>query len=329
MKDEAALNQFLKEEVNLNKTRYNNARDRLKTLQEHLSKELDGFVRVELQGSYATETIIKPVHDNDSYDIDVTVELADDGSSAKDYIKRVEDCLDVNAFYSDHAETRTRSVTIEYAGQFNIDVVPFVEKKGTKYICNRKTDGWEITDGTAYKEWFQENNRKSNGHLKRTVRLLKYLRDHKDTFTVSSVALTTLAGMAVQETDRERLNTLPNALEAITEWIDDYLHRHPVMDIKNPVLLQERFDRHWTEGQYENFRNRFRSYTKRIKEAIDCPDPDKSEKLWKDILGPHYKPSSRNNDGEGNRRLTSTSAAAAATPSLTPRFVRPKGQYAC
>ena len=45
VKDEAALNEFLQNEVNLNQTRYDNAQDRLKTLRNHLRDNLEGFRR--------------------------------------------------------------------------------------------------------------------------------------------------------------------------------------------------------------------------------------------------------------------------------------------
>ena len=53
----------------------------------------------------------------------------------------------------------------------------------------------------GHREWYNQQNRKSHGHAKRVTRLYKYLRDFKNTFTVASVAMTTLVGMAVEATD--------------------------------------------------------------------------------------------------------------------------------
>ncbi len=296
MKDEAALNEFLKNEVNLNQSRYDNAQERLKTLRSHLRDNLEGFDGTEIQGSYATRTVIKPVADNDGYDIDLMVYIKDDGSDPADLIDRVEECLSERKFYADHREVMTRCVKVQYANQFNIDVVPCVERSGSKWICNKKTNEWEPTDGTGHREWYNDQNSKSNGHLKRVTRLYKFLRDFKNTFTVASVAMTTLAGMAVEKTDAANLNTLPNALEAISEWIDEYLQRHPTPSLPNPALPTETFDRHWTQVQYDNFCRRFHRYTEQIKEAIACQDPDESEKLWQAIFGQNYH---RSNSGGG------------------------------
>ena len=297
MKDAAALNQFLRGEVNLNKSRYDNAKDRLQTLEKHLRENLEGFQRTEIQGSYATETIIRPVDDNDEYDIDHMVYIKDDGSDPKEIVDRVTDCLSENSFYKENSDVGKRSVQITYANQFKIDVVPCVERNGYKWVCNSVDNEWEITDGSGYKDWFRDQNRKSNGHLKKVVRLLKYLRDHKNTFTVRSIALTTLAALAVEEVDPSRLNTLPNALESVTQWIDDYLQRNPSPDLRNPALPEEDFNRHWTDAQYQNFRKMFHSYTSRIKEAIECDDPEKSEELWQGIFGPKYR---RRNAGDNS-----------------------------
>lgn len=298
MKDGAALNEFLQNEVNLNQTRYENAQDRLKTLRKHLRENLKSFDGTEIQGSYATRTVIKPVGENDGYDIDLMVLIKDDGTNPADLIRRVAECLSERKFYADHRKVKTRCVTIQYAGQFNIDVVPCVERNGAKYICNKKINDWEPTDGTGHREWYNDQNRKSHGQLKRVTRLYKYLRDFKKTFIVASVGMTTLAGMAVEATDAAELNTLPNALKAISEWIDDYLQRNPTPSLYNPALPTEKFDRHWTQTQYDNFRKQFHRYTERIKEAIACQDPDKSEKLWQGIFGPNYR---RNNRGGGSQ----------------------------
>ena len=323
MKDEAALNQFLRGEVNLNKGRYDNAKDRLQTLEKHLGENLEGFQRTEIQGSYATETIIRPVDDNDEYDIDHMVYIKNDGSDPKEIVDRVTDCLSENTFYKENSEVGKRSVQITYANQFKIDVVPCVERNGYKWVCNRVDNEWEITDGSGYKDWFRDQNRRANGHLKRLVRLLKYLRDHKNTFTVRSIALTTLAGLAVEEIDPSRLNTLPNALEAVTQWIDDYLQRNPSPDLRNPALPEEDFNRHWTDAQYQNFRKMFQTYTSRIKEAIECDDPEKSEKLWQGIFGPKYRRSNSGNSSHGGgQRSRPRSDTPPSSPGASGRSTR-------
>ena len=106
--------------------------------------------------------------------------------------------------------------------------------------------------------------------------------------------------MAAEATDAAKLNTLPNALEAISEWIDDYLQSHPTPSLYNPVLSVETFDRHWTQAQYDNFRKEFHRNTERIKKAMASQDAEESEKLWQVIFGPNYRRSNRGGGSQNN-----------------------------
>ena len=78
-------------------------------------------------------------------------------------------------------------MSLDYAGDFHLDLIPcLVGGNGNHYICNLKLNRFERTDGTGYRNWFNDRNRLTHGNLKRVVRLLKYLRDHKRNFTAKS-----------------------------------------------------------------------------------------------------------------------------------------------
>ena len=142
----------------------------------------------------------------------------DSSKGPKDYIDDVYRCLKANGNYSDKVQKNTRCVTVNYAGEFKIDVVPCITYNGNHLICNRKTNEYEVTDGTGFRDWFNEKNRITNGNLKLVTRLLKYLRDHKNTFTAPSVLLTTLIGNTVHDWEGDTgFKTLPDALK----WSDD------------------------------------------------------------------------------------------------------------
>ena len=63
------------------------------------------------------------------------------------------------------------------------------------------------------------------------VRLLKYLRDHKNSFTAKSILLTTLAGNTIKSSDEgtAAVNTVADTFETILSRMNDYLQRHPNM----------------------------------------------------------------------------------------------------
>ena len=80
---------------------------------------------MERQGSYALGTLIKRVGDNDEYDADIQIVMNPNAKwQAKDYIKEVHGTLKQNENYADKLRLKTRCVTVDYAGDFHLDVVP-------------------------------------------------------------------------------------------------------------------------------------------------------------------------------------------------------------
>ena len=122
------------------------------------------------------------------------------------YIEDVYECLREHKQYQTLARRKTRCVKLDYAGDVHLDIVPCVSFDDTQNICNRDTDEFEPTDGTGFRDWFNDKNRETSGNLKRVTRLLKYMRDHKGNFTAPSVLLTTLVGNTVDGTGGVRFS---------------------------------------------------------------------------------------------------------------------------
>ena len=316
------FNKFMSEHVNLNPSRYERLKRSDRAVSEYLSQNLVGYRRTERQGSYALGTTIRPVKDTDEYDVDRLVYLEYDGSKGpKDYIDDVYRCLKDNGNYADKVQRNTRCVTVNYAGEFKIDVVPCITYKGNHFICNRKTNDYEETDGTGFRDWFNDKNRITNGNLKLATRLLKYLRDHKKTFTAPSILLTTLIGNTVHDwEDDAQFKTVPGALLTVVSRMNEFLQAHPWMpEIRNPALPSETFTRHWDQDKYSHFKDMISSYARRIREAYEDGDERSSVKKWRELFG----------DGFGNlSAMTGGASAAAAAPATAPRVVRPSKPWA-
>ena len=221
---------------------------------------------------------------------------------AKDYVQAVYQALKKNKNYANKLRLKTRCVTIDYAGDFHLDVVPRVTSRGNHYICNRVDNKFEETDGTGYREWFNNKNRITNGNLKRAVRILKYLRDHKNNYTAKSILLTTLAGNAIRKSDEgtEAVSTVANTLVTVLSRTDDYLQQHQQMpDIRNPMLPTETFNRHWDQRKYENFRKRVHSHAQTAKQALAEGSAEESIKIWRTLFGESFGKSSNGNRGAG------------------------------
>ena len=296
--------EFLRDEVNLNQSRLDRLETSVGAVNGYLKDNLTGYQKMERQGSYALGTLIKPVDDNDEYDADIQIVMNQNPKwSAKDYVLEVNKTLKGNKNYADKLRLRTRCVTVDYAGDFHLDVVPRVTIGGKHYVCNRVDNKFEETDGTGYRDWFNEQNRITGGNLKRVVRLLKYLRDHKNSFTAKSILLTTLAGNTIRASDEgtEAVGTVADTLETILTRMNDYLQQHPNMpDIKNPVLQTETFNRHWDQRKYANFRDRVQSYARTAKQGKAELSSGKAIRIWQDLFGEDFGKASSGGNGSGN-----------------------------
>jgi hypothetical protein len=280
---------FLKSEVNLNQSRLDRLSGHVEAIRKFLRENLNDYEKIEPQGSYALRTIIKPVRDGQEYDADILVYMSiDDEKDPKDYINELYNCLAASSTYEDKVHRRTRCVWLDYAGDFHLDMVPcLVKADGSQWICNRKENELEQSDGTGYRDWFNDKSGFTDGNLKRVTRLLKHLRDHKRTFAVKSILLTTLIGQTVYgESDGDNFNSVPDALKTVSNRLDDFLQRNAFMPtIENPVLSGESFTRHWSEENYSNFRNKFHTYRGKIDDAYDTVEHDESVDLWREIFG--------------------------------------------
>ena len=318
MKHTQFFGEFLEKEVDLNPARLNRLNEHVEAVQTFLSRNLVAYGRVERQGSYALRTIIKPVKDGQEYDADILLYMKyDKNKEPKDYISELHKCLMSNGTYESKAHRRTRCVQVDYAGDFHLDIVPCIAWSDDKQsICNRKTNQFEQTDGTGYRDWFNNKTRTTHGNLKRVTRLLKYLRDHKGNFSVKSILLTTLIGKTVgSESDGEKFKTLPDALKTVSNRLDDFLQRNPNMPlIENPVLPGEDFTRHWNQDNYKNFRKLFNIYNNKINEAFDALEHDDSIDKWRELFGDSFGKKRREGSSASNVGPAAGSASIAVVP---------------
>ena len=295
--------EFLRDEVNLNRIRLDRLETSAGAVNDYLKGNLAGYQKMERLGSYALGTLIKPVDDNDEYDADIQIVMNPNPKwEAKDYVLAINRTLAGNKTYANQLTLKARCVTVDYSGDFHLDVVPRVTIDGKHYICNRHDNKFEETDGTGYRDWFNEKDRITGDNLKQVVRLLKYLRDHKNSFTAKSILLTTLAGNAITSSDEgtAAVNTVVDTLDTVLSRMNEYLQQHPNMpDIKNPVLSTENFNRHWDQRRYANFRNRIQSYARTAKQARAEPLAENAIEPWRHLLGESFGKSVNSGEGSG------------------------------
>ena len=197
----------------------------------------------------------------------------------------------------------------------------------------------EETDGTGFRDWFNDQNRITEGNLKRTVRLLKFLRDHKGNFSIPSVILTALAGEAIRPDDdgADAVSAMADTVATVLTRIDERLEKCDQIPVMvNPANPSLTFNTHWEDNQYQNFRRLMGVYASTARQARDEIDKAKSIAAWQKLFGEDFKLRSNSNAGQDRNTGSSSGpgANAGAQQRATPAsgasasvLVQPRKQY--
>ncbi len=122
-----AFSEFLRNDINLQRSRLDRLETSVDAVNDHLKDNLPGYQTMDMQGSYALGTLIKPVDDNDEYHADIQIVMNPNPKwEPKDYVLAINRTLGNNRTYADKLRLKTRCVTVDYAGDFHLDVVPRV-----------------------------------------------------------------------------------------------------------------------------------------------------------------------------------------------------------
>lgn len=309
MRMTASFNAFMTNTVNMNKARLDSLEvsvpaifDALQADGEIGSKVLD----YEPQGSWAHETIIKPA-DGVEFDADfmlVMEEQPDWNDNPKTYITEVHHALARNGTYRDLVKPpKCRCVRVAYAGDYHVDVVPFVVLgDGRQVIVNGDDDEWEDTDPAGFTRWMKAKDDITGGNLKEVIRLLKYLRDHRDNFRrTRSVLLTAMLGERVDAAykiaDPSYYEDLPTTFFHLIADLNEWLQGNPTKpSIADPSGATDpdgrpiTFDHRWTEDTYQAFRTKISTIAADTRTAYeDDTSIEYSLELWQKVFGPDFK----------------------------------------
>ena len=278
--------------MNLNPDRSRRLHRSVRDVNHYLKCSLPNYQAIDRQGSYALDTLIKPANEEDGYDADIQVVMNPNPNwEPRDYLNVLYSTLYRNHNFVGKLKRGTRCVTIDYAGEFHLDVVPRITDAGKHSICNGATNKLEGTDGAGYRNWFSEKSRITKGNLKRVVRLLKYIRDRQHNYVAKSILLTTLCGNAIRPTDQgtESVRTIASTLTTVLMRMDGYLQRNQRMPrVQNPAMDSEDFNRHWDQASYTYFSTRVHSHAQIAREALATPSIEGSIRIWRRLLGNEF-----------------------------------------
>ncbi|MBH5336115.1 nucleotidyltransferase [Streptomyces pactum] len=311
---------FLRDTVNLSEARLSLLAQRVEAIYQALkaNPELGPLILGKKpQGSWAQRTIINPQGDKE-FDADFMLhlqEVSEWAQSPKTYIDQVYAALHRHSVYKDMPHTRKcRCVQLTYANSMHVDIVPYVRlADGREVIVNRDNGEWEVTNPAGFTAWMQEKDAIANGNLRKVIRLMKYLRDHRNSFTgTRSIILTTLLGERVQHAVPLMrpgcYGNVPTTLLTIVEDLDVWMQARPVKpSIPDPSGSGLTFDHRWDQTTYAYFRARIHTHARQIRAAYDETDPDASVRLWRELFGSRFPEPAR-------------LPASSTTPAASPKF---------
>jgi hypothetical protein len=327
MKHTDYFKNFLDNTVNLSQFKLDTLSSRVDTIYGVLKDDddLGPLIKKKIpQGSWPQRTIINP-QNGKAFDGDFMVQMVEDPDWADDlkkYGDAIYNVLYKKSPYKDMPHGRKcRCVYVNYADNaMHVDIVPFVVRAdGTQWIINRDSNIWERTDTEGFTAWMKEKDKIADRRLREVIRIMKFLRDHKNSFTgTKSILLTTLLGERVEEwhkvIDPGYYGDLPTALLHIVSDLDEWLQARP----SKPVLMDPSgsgtsFDHRWNQQTYAYFRDRVHVHAAEIKAAYVETDSDESVKKWQALFGDGFKAPKTSASSTKYSSVGSGAAAAGAT----------------
>lgn len=300
MKSIALFKKFMHANVDLNKTRINRLNRHVGAVQNFLDRSSFQVKGVYPQGSYAHQTIIKPAKKNKEFDVDIVIRVNEErGWEARDYIENLYALFKENPVYRTKVGRKSRCITLDYTGEFHLDIVPLLRTDmfnglfGKKYqILNRNTNEYERTDSFGYTNWLMAKNLIiPKDYFVMSIRLLKYLRDSKQNFSAKSVLLNTVLGDLISESEdiSSDFCDFPTSFRTILNRLNEWLQGNPMMPIvMNPCLETENFNRHWNEIKYQNFKSKVEYYAEWVNDAYSERNRKLSTLKWQRVLGSNF-----------------------------------------
>lgn len=180
MKDKEIINEIyenIAEELNISDSVFENAKRSYKALGEFLENNIEYPVEVYPQGSMNLGTLIKPIGDDDDYDLDAVCKIHNNFDSPKDLKELVGNALKKSEIYKKMlADEGKRCWTLNYSddSHFHMDILPSIPNNITDKsikITHKENNSYKymVSNPEAYADWFdklQENERRNLYRIK-------------------------------------------------------------------------------------------------------------------------------------------------------------------
>lgn len=263
------------EELDISDALFEKAETSYQALGEYINNHCDFNVNIYTQGSFRLNTVIRPLSDEDEYDLDLVSEVADVSSITPKNLKTmIGDILRDSKRYSAKLKEKRRCWRIEYSdeAQFHMDITPAIpESLATSSIrvTNKNDDGtysYTVSNPKGYSEWFEQQKKvveiqknalfdsatvepiKTNRVKLPLQRAIQILKRHRDIMFETnpedepiSIIITTLAAQAYNG-EAGVYDALKRVLEIMPSLIKFESGKY---FIPNPSNLQENFADKW------------------------------------------------------------------------------------
>lgn len=286
MKDKEIINEIyenIADELNISDSVFETAEKSYKALGEYLENNIDGYkVDVFPQGSMNLGTLIKPLSEDDDYDLDAVCKVYYDFANPKDLKDLIGNTLKKSEMYSKLlTDEGKRCWTLKYSegSHFHMDILPAIPndiKDKSIKITHKEDNSYKyiISNPEAYAEWFdklQENQRKNlyrvrnqqfsnkvedlrkfgiRTTLQKTIQILKRHRDIKYMNSSQeerdckpiSIIITTLVGKMYSGTE-DIVDLITKFCTSYESYIEQDSNGNYI--ISNPVNNSENFADKW------------------------------------------------------------------------------------
>jgi hypothetical protein len=158
------LFQRIAEELDIPDYLFEKAEGSYQALGKYINEYCDCSVDVYTQGSFRLGTVIRPLNDEDEYDLDLVTNITEVPSISASALKnKVGDILRESKRYSSMLEEKKRCWRIEYSdeAQFHMDITPAKPTDETTSIAvtNKSDSGiytFTMSNPVGYSEWFEK-----------------------------------------------------------------------------------------------------------------------------------------------------------------------------
>lgn len=285
MYTESKINNILErvvDKIKISDVLFADANDEYTRLSDFINNNSKKFtIEIYPQGSFALGTVIKPITENDEYDLDIVCEFADNyGQSAKELKYCVKQWLEsYRKVRGEEITEKPRCWHVEYEdlSKFHIDIIPaYYYDYNTIKITNKNKSTEEYSyissNPRGYIKWFLDNCKEKVRHLyandsryvnfdeafiedlkrnKRTTTLqqaIQLLKRHRNImfqdnpeYQPISIIITTLATFAYKG-GQSLYDTI---LKVLQSFVESVAHNSGVCKILNPVAPEENFTDKW------------------------------------------------------------------------------------